>query len=967
MSDVARTEERIAAFAEYARNLKGDEKSEAQIFCEHLFQAFGWKNLQQAKATCEHRITVAEPGKRKKTLYADLVWGSTLLIEMKSRGTRLEQHHRQAFEYWQYCTPHPQYVILCNFDEFWIYDFNNQIWEPLDRLTLDTLGKRYTALNFLFPEPKTPLFKNDRVAVTRDAAEHVSTVFNLLIKRGIERPVAQRFTLQCVLSLFAEDIGLLPRGLFSELIADCKNGESSYDLIGTLFQWMNSKSRAKHGRFKSVPYFNGGLFSEIEPVQLSLDELDLLALAAKEDWSMVQPPIFGTLFQGSMGKERRHAYGAHFTNEADIQRIVLPTIVRPWRERIRKASTLEELTQLRNQLVSFRVLDPACGSGNFLYVAYREIIRLEMELVQKMRQEFVSAKAGSRKVATSAFVSVKNFYGIDLDPFAVELAKVTLLLGKKLAYDEIRATFDIDQLGIELESPLPLDNLDSNIKEADALFTNWPKADVVIGNPPFQSKNKMQSEFKLEYIQRLREAYPEVSGMSDYCVYWFRKAHDFLPPGARAGLVGTNTIRQNESRESGLGYITKTGTITEAVSSEVWSGDAAVNVSIVNWTKSKSVPGKKSLSWQEGDKKSSPWKTIEVDSIGASLSPNTDVSAAKALAANADSEYCYQGQTHGHEGFLLSPEEAEEMLSANKKNAEVIFPFLIGDDLLGRKDGTPSRYVIDFGDRDVLESRTYKLPFRRVEQMVLPARREAAENEAERNAELLKTNPKAKVNRHHAQFLDHWWRLSWRRGEMLAAISGLSRYIVCVRVTKRPIFEFVSQSIRPNDALVVFPLEDDYSFGILQSSIHWAWFVERCSTLKRDFRYTSNTVFDSFPWPQAPDQKQVIRVASAARELRIKRTELGKKHNQTRRELYRLLETPGSHPLRDAHQALDQAVREAYGMRANADVLRFLLDLNLGLADLESEEKPVVGPGLKALGLSVAVERKCMSDDCIEI
>lgn len=183
---------------------------------------------------------------------------------------------------------------------------------------------------------------------------------------------------------------------------------------------------------------------------------------------------------------------------------------------------------------------------------------------------------------------------------------------------------------------------------------------------------------------------------------------------------------------------------------------------------------------------------------------------------------------------------------------------------------------------------------------------------------------------------------------MIARLSNLPRFIACAQVTKRPIFDFISTAIRPNAALIVFPLPDDYSFGVLQSSIHWQWFVERCSTLKGDFRYTSDTVFDSFPWPQAATLAQARKVAKAAVELRTLRQKVMDQNGLSRRDLYRQLEEPGKSPIKDAHAALDDTVRDAYGMRAKEDVLSFLLDLNLKLAGTEQKGDEITGPGLPA-------------------
>lgn len=958
MSDLA---ERLEAFIGYWQSLSGDEKGESQVFCDRLFRAFGHDGYKEAGATLEWRVKGKDG--RKGTGYADLVWKPRLLLEMKKRGEKLNLHFRQAFEYWIDLVPNrPRYVVLCNFDEFWVYDFDKQIDEPVDKVPTKDLGKRYLSLSFLFPENPPPLFGNDREAVTREVAALVARVFLSLVKRGEDRTVAQRFVLQSVVAMFSEDVGLMPRGTVSRIVDDCFKGQKSYDLFGGLFRQMNTSEPAKGGRYKDIPYFNGGLFATVEPVELNVAELQAIGQAATTDWSQVNPAIFGTLFQASMDEKRRHEIGAHFTAEKDIMKVVVPTVSRPWEERIAGAKTVEDLLALRKHMLAFKVLDPACGSGNFLYVAYREMVRLEITLLAKIAA-LLTPKGFKKKVQSLSLVSPRQFHGMDLDPFAVELAKVTLLFAKKLALDEVMETLDRDQLEIDLhaDQPLPLENLDGNIVCTDALFAAWPESDAIIGNPPFQSKNKMAQEFGRAYLNRIRAKYPDIPGRADYCVFWFRRAHDELKAGKRAGLVGTNTIRQNYSREGGLDHVVDTGgEITDAVSSQVWSGDAVVHVSIVNWIKGKHK-GKKRLSRQLGDGDDSPWETKFVDHINSALSFETDVTDAKTLAVNADSEACYQGQTHGHKGFLLTRSQAERLIEEEPRYAEVLFPYLTGDELLGERDSLPTRYVIDFGSRDLLEAKDYPKCFEIVEKAVLHSRKESADAEEKRNVEALADNEQGHVTKDHASALAKWWQLFRRRGEMLGEILALDRYIVCVRVTKRPIFEFVSSAIHPNDALMVFPLQDDYSFGILQSGMHWEWFTARCSTLKGDFRYTSNSVFDSFPWPQSPKASAVAAVAKAAVELRELRWALRRKHGLTLRELYRAMELPGKHALTDAHSHLDEAVRSAYGMSKTEDVLKHLLKLNLECASAESRKGRIVGPGVPPS----SKQSQVLSGDCV--
>lgn len=954
--------DRLKQFLSYAALLAGDEKGEAQVFCDRLFQAFGHAGYKEAGATLELRVKRrGKPGEQDSTSFADLVWPGKVLLEMKKRGAKLQQHFQQAFDYWLHIVPdRPRYLVLCNFDEFWIYDLNRQIYDPVDRVKLEELPLRFPALNFLFPEAPEPIFGNDREAVTRAAADGVAQVFNSLVKR-VDRPQAQRFILQLMVAMFAEDMDLLPSGIVHRLIEDCRKGRgNSYDLLGGLFRQMDTREPARGGLFRDVPYFNGGLYATVEPIELRESELALLAEAETKDWSKVNPAIFGALFQGSMDAEERHAYGAHYTAEADILRVVQPTIVRPWLERIESARTLKELLELRQELLRFRVLDPACGSGNFLYVAYRELVRLELALHLKLR-EVASERDFKRAVKTLSLISPRQFHGIDRDSFGIELAKVTLLLAKKLALDEAAESLERQQLDLELgETAIPLDNLDVNFLCGDALFVSWPEVDAIVGNPPYQSKNKMQAEFGRAYLNDLRKRFPEMPGRADYCVFWFRRAHDHLKPGQRAGLVGTNTIRQTYSRIGGLDYIVKnSGTITEAVSTQVWPGDAMVHVSIVNWVKGEQA-GPKRLSRQLGDLRDSPWEVREFDRINAALSFETDITQAMRLEVCAFTGGCYQGQTHGHEAFLLTRADGLNALRTIPNAQDVLFPYLIGDELLRRPDRLPQRFVIDFGDRDQLEARAYGYLFERLEERVLPARLAAAQEEETRNTAAVARDLTASVNRHHRQALEHWWQLFYPRAEMKRALQGLSRYIVCVRVTKRPVFEFIDPSIRPNDSLMVFPYADDYSFGILQSTVHWKWFINQCSTLTARPRYTSNTVFDTFPWPQSPTLEQLVEVAHAARALRSTRLELMRLHRLSLRALYRTIELPGEHPLKAAQGTLDQAVGQAYGMADRNAALAFLLDLNQQVAASEQRGAEVLGPGVPGFARE---EPRLLSED----
>jgi len=437
-------------------------------------------------------------------------------------------------------------------------------------------------------------------------------------------------------------------------------------------------------------------------------------------------------------------------------------------------------------------------------------------------------------------------------------------------------------------------------------------------------------------------------------VYWFRKTHDQLPDGGRAGLVGTQNVRNNWSRIGGLDYIVDNGgTITDAVSAQVWSGEAAVHVSIVNWTKGDDPKPPYRLSIQRGDLVDSPWETFELSRINSALSPAQDVTDAVILRANREPARVYTGQYPRHDGFMISEDEAKEMIRNSPRNKEVLRPFLVGREFLV---GTElDRWVIDFQTKDLFEARRYALPFAHIETYVLPHVQKLAAHERE------KTKKQTGQDQH---WLKKWWQHFRPRAELIGQITKLPRYIVCSRVTKRPIFVFLSPEIRPGDALSCFAFSDDYSFGILQSDVHWRWFIATCSKLKGDFRYTPESVFDTFPWPQKSSREQITAVAEAAVALRALRRETMGKLNYSLRDLYRTLEQPGDNPLRDAHARLDAAVRAAYGMSDAADPLAFLLELNLACAVKEKVGEKITPPGLP---LPNAQRSAFVTNDCIRI
>jgi hypothetical protein len=829
------------------------------------------------------------------------------LIEMKKGGEDLSKHYAQAVTYWQKLLC-PTYMILCNFDEFWIYNFKKQSDEPIEKIPLARLAERIGAFAFMNPElGRAPVFNNNLIEVTEMAAGRMGTLLTMLIERKrdpIEAQVAQRFVLQCVLAMFAEDRKLLPSDLFISLVRDClersRLGQPSntYDILGGLFGAMNRSGIASAGLYKGVDYFNGGLFREVNPIELTVKELELLEAAACQDWKAVRPSIFGNIFESAIGKsnsKERHAHGIHFTSEEDILKIVRPTITRFWEEKIEGAVVLAELYDLQAEMRNYKVLDPACGSGNFLYMAYLELKRLEKVLQDKIDAR---RKSESGTQMSIGFVTPQQFYGMDTNAFAMELARVTLMIARKVA---------IDVCGIVDQPALPLDTLDENIVCTDALFTEWVKADAIIGNPPFLGGNRIRQELGDDYIERIFKRFPDVKGQVDFSSYWFRLAHENIQGCGRSGLVATNTVSQGNSRVASLDYIAQnSGYIHDAISTQKWSGEAQVYVSIVNWSYQK--PGKLYLDNQV------------VQLINTSLQQNIDVSKSSKLNANLDK--CFEGAKPNAKGFIIKEEQVNQWLKADSENQAVLKSFLDAGDLVDSPNGQPSRWIIDFNNRSLEEASDYKLPFEHTKSTV----------------KLERENSRESVLR------ERWWRFKRTHAAMRNALSPLRIYFAIPAHSKWFVFVPASSNWLPGNSTKVVASDDFYILGILTSSVHRIWVKAQSSSLGETLRYTHNTCFETFPFPQTPAPKLIASIRATAQELHDYRSTQMERKQWGITKLYNEYFHEPTSQLFKLHAQLDKLVLQAYSFKPNDDLLEKLLNLNLELAEKEKNGVAIVGP-----------------------
>lgn len=868
----------------------GTERSGAQTFLSELILAYTGKQINDAGARFE------EFGSRDAgDGYMDLYWPEVCIIEMKApkESRRLDVHRVQALDYWRNSSDlatekaAPPFLVLCSFRQFEIWEPGRFPTAPRDSFSLEDLPSRAEALLFL--SGRTPVYGGPGVAVTEEAASHmVDLYFQLLERKAAKSEELKRFVIQCVWTLFAEDLGLIPEHIFQNLIkALCHDPTRSSAIeVADLFRRFNYPDREKRnlGRQTPIPYVNGELFAEVPEVALTGPELNHLILAAGFDWQWVNPTVFGALMEGCLGHDRRWELGAHYTNEEDILSIVRPVIVHPWIEKIENLDSADDSLKLLSKFINFKILDPAMGCSNFLAVAYREMRILEKTLHGRINDLHTSAGLIPPPVP---LYPISNIQGIEIDPFAVEIAKATLWMTHALVARQFGAA----------EAPLPLQNFTQLIL-ADSLKIEWPETDVIIGNPPFHGDRRIRGVLGDEYISWLEQKFKV--GVKDHCVYFFRKAHAHLKKGQRAGLVATNTISQAKNRDASLTWITENGgDIYFAISSKPWSGEAAVHVSIICWEKGAN-PSKHYLDGRE------------VDGITPSLTSGLKHQRALSLKGNAN--IAYVGYFPNGMGFVLDVEEAIILRSRTEANySEVIFPFINGDDLTSSQDQSPSRWIIDFGSRSLEEASKYPAALEIVRKLVKPIRDEV----------------RRKAHR------ERWWQFAETRPGMTAALSNLNRYPIVGLTGKRLIAVWGEPGWRPSHACATFAVEDDYSFGVLISRAHEVWARANGSTLKGDLRYTPSSCFETFPFPIAPTKKQMDAVAVASREIVSQRKIACENFNLGLTKVYNRMEEGGFVELKKAHDSLNSSVLECYGFSkdiSHVELLEKLFDLNAKFA-----------------------------------
>lgn len=857
--------------------------------------------------------------------------------EYKGKHADLVKAYVQLCQYRE-TLENPPLLIVSDVDRIEIHTNFTNTPKRVVTLTLDDLltPQGLDQLRDVFNNPEAFRSKQTTQNVTEDAAREFARLADLLRKYGEDAQRAAHFLIRILFCLFAEDIGLLPDKLFSRLVkSSLAHPESFPRRLEQLFAAMATGDAFGADDIKQ---FNGGLYNDSTALALDSDGMRILAGICDLDWSSIEPSILGTLFARSLDPSQRAKLGAQYTSKEDILLIVEPVVMAPlrrrWEEVKQQARDLAAKrgaakgTQetkwhnaLRDLIVGFaseiakiQVLDPACGSGNFLYVALLLLLDLWKEV------SVFGSELGLPMLLPDVNDSPSplQMHGIETNSYAHDLAQTAVWIGYIQWRRDNGFGDPIEPILKPIETILQMDAILTHDEQGRPVEPEWPSADCAVGNPPFLGDKKMRAELGDKYVDDLRALYADrIPGQSDLVCYWFEKARAMIEAGKlkRAGLLATQGIRGGANREV-LERIKRSGDIFMAWSDRPWILDgAAVRVSMIGF--------------DNGEEKSRALDGASAITINADLTASHDLTTAQRPQENLG--ICFQGPVVVGP-FDIEPDKAHQMLKQpnphRRPNSEVVFPMMNGFDITHRERGW---YIIDFGSRSLDEAALYESPFEYVKKHVKPLRDKNRDKQRREN----------------------WWKHGRSGIEMKTALKGRTRFIGTPLVSKYRVFVWHDAHTIVNQTVNVIARDDDYFFGVLHSHVHELWALRMGTALTDRPRYTPTTTFETFPFPWAPGKEpkndpRVKAITQAARELVELRDNWLNPPDMSESELKKrtLTNLYNARPswLETAHRKLDEAVLDAYGWPhdlSDDEILARLLELHLARAEIrQSLKKP---------------------------
>jgi hypothetical protein len=904
--------------------------------------------------------------------------------------------------------PHVPFLIVVDvgycIDLYANFSPHNRHWLPFpspgqERIYLRDLhdAAKVERLRAIWLEPYSLNPSDRRIAVTRDLASSLARVATELEAAGHHPTQVSEFLSRCLFAMFAEDVGLLPEDGFLKLLKDARATRPR--LRPALFEsaFAELDRGGWSANFKDeILQFNGKLFADCRAFPLTETQLDLLIEAAGMDWSQVEPAIFGTLLERALDPKERHKLGAHYTPRSYVERLVAHTLMDPLRaewddvlaraiqevEAGKPAAAGKVLRTFHTSLCRLRILDPACGSGNFLYVALEMLKALEGEVLQQLGELAGQRQEGLALVDVR--VNPSQFLGIEKSQRAATTADLVLWIGYLQwqirnsgvggvpqpvlhAYHNIECrdaviSFTEERLRLDdqgkpvfrwggkkildkstgAEVPDPADMIPV-LEPVNPQPSPWPDADYIIGNPPFLGNWKMRQELGDGYTEALRALYPDVQESVDFVMYWWERAAGLVSAGRlrRFGLITTNSITQVFARrvlqrhmQPAEGF--RAVRLAYAIPDHPWV-DATLGADVrIAMTVGDAEPGPGLLERvvnevaRENGEHEVDLESV-VGTINADLKAGVDLTLAKALRANYG--VCSPGvKLHGA-GFIVSPEKAAELgLGTVPGLEQYIVPYRNGRDITQRSRGV---LVIDlFGLTAEEVRRRFPAAYQHVLTHVKPER--------DRN-----NAPERK---------ERWWLFGRSNDVLRGFLVGLPRYIATVETSKERFFVLLDASIRPDNMLVNIGVGEPWILGALSSRWHVAWALRAGGTLEDRPRYNKTRCFDTFPFPE-PSLAQAARIGDLAEQIDALRKERQNGHPDLQlTKVYSTLEklrageelTVKEQQVRDQgtvltllelHRELDAAVADAYGWPADItddDALARLLALNQARAAEEA-------------------------------
>ncbi len=875
------------------------ERAEAQSFWNDFFQVFGL--TRRRVAVFEKQVEISRAGKKLKNGRIDAFWKGVLLIEHKSAHADLDRAFAQAADYFDGLSEKdlPRYILVSDFQRFRLFDCEaGHEWA----FALKDLHKHIKRFAFIAGYQPQEIREQDPVNV--QAAERMGRLHDRLKASGYSGHPLEVYLVRLLFCLFADDTGIFQREAFRDYL-DTHTTEDGRDLgmhLHQLFQVLNTaedkRQQTLDEDLAGFPYVNGRLFEEILPVA-SFDAAMRAALTecADLDWSKISPAVFGALFQSVMDEKARRNLGAHYTSETNILKLIKPLFLDAlWEEFNKIKNNKNRLFEFHKKLRTLMFLDPACGCGNFLVIAYRELRLLELEVLRA-----VHSGPGSQfiDIHQELQLDVDQFYGIEIEEFPAQIAQVALWL-----MDHQMNVKVADEFGMYF-ARIPL-KTSPHIVNGNALRLDWDdvvpreRLSYIMGNPPFGGHHYQSAEQKADLVSVLKEV--SASGVMDFVSGWFYKSAEFIR-GTRivVGLVATNSITQGE--QVGLLWsvlLHKHGVkIHFAHRTFKWSnearGVAAVHCVIIGFANFEAA-AKRLFDYETPNGEA---HEQIVENISPYLTASPDI-----LLQNRTDPICPVPEIRwgskptdgGH--FILSRTEMEELLEKEPKAKRYVRPYIGSEEFLN----AGQRWCLWLKEITPAELRALPAVHERVEKV--RDFRLASRAESTRNA---------------AQFPTLFRQIAQPETPYLLVpevSSERRRYI--------PIGFMTPETVASN---LVFTIPDakPYHFGVLSSRMHMAWVSAICGRLESRYRYSKTIVYNNYPWPCDPDAKQIKAIEDAAQGVLDARDKFPQ---SSLADLYDPLTMPPD--LTRAHQALDRAVDAAYGRKSfsgDAERVAFLFEL----------------------------------------